>query len=154
MSKPDLIRRQEALDATRAKFKGKPLVLGTYDCIKVMRFHLVKMGHKGLPSPGRYTNALGAKRALADVMEKLTGKRPKKPTFEELGDALLPRIPPAAMLPGDIALVPEDEDGGVGLGGAMVVFIGRKFMSWHPDVEWLADIEPKIEQPFLAAWRA
>jgi hypothetical protein len=154
VSKPDLIRRQEALDATRARFKGKPLILGKYDCIKVVRFHLVKMGHKGLPSTGRYTNAVGARRALADAIEKVTGKRPKKPTFEQLADALLPRIPPAAMLPGDIALVQEDPEGGVGLGGAMVVFLGRKHMNWHPSVEWLADIEHKIEQPFLAAWRA
>jgi hypothetical protein len=155
--KPDLIRRQDAIDATMAKFGTHRLELAPngHDCAKLARFHLKQMGHKKLPATGSYTNALGARRALAAAIEKLTGKKPRKPTFEQLFDALLPRITPAMMLPGDLALVEEDPEQGVGLGGALVICVGRKWLSFHPDADWrLAVCEPVIDKPFIAAWRA
>lgn len=150
----DLVRRQKALEATRAKFRGKPFDLGRFDCIKVARFHLDAMGHSGLPPTGTYSTPLGARRALGKAIERVTGKRARKPTLAQLADALLERIAPAAMLPGDIALIEEDPEGGVGLGGTIVVSVGRKWLNWHPDAEGFAVIDPNVERPFLAAWRA
>lgn len=150
----DLIRRQRALEATLARFRGKPFKLGRFDCIKAARFHLLKMGHSRLPAAGSYSTAIGAKRSLGAAIGKIAGEKSEQPSLDQLFDALLERIPPAAMLPGDLALIPEDEDGGVGLGGTIVISVGRKWVGWHPDAEDFAVIDPAVDQPFLAAWRA
>lgn len=140
----DLVRRQLALQKTIARFGGKAFKLGSADCAQLARFHLKAMGHRKLPATGKYATPAGAARAL---------RRHGVQSFEGLMDALLPRIAPAAMLPGDVALVPEDPDKASGLGGTLVVFLGRKWLSWHPDLPQLAKIEPVVERPFLAAWR-
>lgn len=141
--KPDLIRRQEALEKTQRKYRGKPCILGKYDCVLMLRSHLVAMGHKGLPRPGKYSDAKGAKRELVKQGAK---------TLEELVDQWLARIPPAAMLPGDVALVPSEPDETSVGGGTIVIGAGHKFLGWHPDAETLAVIEPL--RPPSAAWRA
>lgn len=149
----DLLRRQRALEKTLAKFRGRPFILGKYDCIKAARFHLSVMGHRKLPETGKYSTPLGAQRSLRAAIAKVTGKGPRKPSLEQLADALLVRIAPAAMLPGDLGLIEEDPDEGVGLGGTMVISVGRKWVGWHPDVQDFAVIEPAVERPFIAAWR-
>jgi hypothetical protein len=136
------------------KFRAKPLALGTEDCIVMARYHLVQMGHKGLPALPRYRTAVGAVRALKEALAKLEGGSIKAPTLENLVDALLSRIAPATMLPGDLALVPEDPEGATGLGGSLVVSVGRKFVGWHPDSPEFAVMELVDQQSFLAAWRA
>lgn len=141
----DLLRRNLALQETHARFKGRPLALGQADCIKAGRFHLVKMGHKGLPKTGAYSTPLGAARAL---------KRQGVETIEQLMDKFLPRIAPAAMLPGDLALVeaaPGEESIG---GGSLVISLGRKWLGWPEIGEGFAVLEPIVDRPFKAAWRA
>lgn len=141
----DLLRRQTAIQKTMKKFMGRPLVLGKYDCGIVMHYHLKVMGHR-LPPIRKYNNEVGAIKAL----KALGGNN-----LEEVMDHLLPkgRIAPAAMLMGDAALIPQDPDGAVPVGGALVISVGRKWIGWHPDVPGLAIIEPIIENPFIAAWR-
>ena len=142
---PDLIRRHRALDATMQKFAGKELKLGEADCVKLVRFHLVKMGHRRLPKATGYSSPGEAKKVL-----KSMGFR----NLEQLFDSLLPRITPAFMLPGDVALVQAEEGEPAWQLGTVVISIGRKFRGWHPDEPRLAIIEPIVERPYLAAWRA
>ena len=125
-----------------AKFGGKPFKLGTNDCVKLTRFHLAALGHK-LPSTGRYTTAVQAAAAL-----KKQGVR----NLEQLLDKHLERIPPAMMLPGDLAMPPSDPDAPAAkIGTVMVAITPRKFLGWHPDHESLAVMELlQID----AAWRA
>jgi hypothetical protein len=141
---PDLIRRHRALAATMQEFAGKELVLGQADCAKLVRFHLLKMGHRGVPRPGSYSSPAGAAKALKEMGFK---------NLEELFDSLLERIPPAFMRPGDIAVVKAERGAPAWRVGTVVISIGRKFLGWHPDHPVLAVIHPTVDEPFVAAWR-
>lgn len=155
-----LLLRQRALEHTLRKFRKRPYELGRFDCGKMARFHLVQMGHRKLPALGKYSGAIGARRALAAAIAQATGTSAaavmkEGPTFEALFDQLLERIAPAAALPGDLGLLPEDPEDAVGLGGTMVVSLGgRKWAGWHPDAPGFAVLEPNADCPFLAVWRA
>jgi hypothetical protein len=142
----DLNRRHRALLKTQARFGRKPAKLGSEDCVQLTRFHLKAMGHKNLPSTGRYQTGAGAVRALRNAGFKTLG---------EMMDSLLPRIPPAMMLPGDVGLVAADpEDPTAMLGGGLVICLGTKFWAWMPDrPQELSAVEP-FAQPYIAAWRA
>lgn len=142
---PDLLRRHRALIATQARFGGKTFELGKADCVQLVRAHLVKMGHRGLPRPPSYSSPGGVEKAL-----KALGAD----DLEQLFDRLLTRIPPAAMLPGDVGLIPGDPDAPAWRSGAVVISVGRKFLGWHPDHPMLAVLEPAEANPFIAAWRA
>jgi hypothetical protein len=139
-----LVRRQRALVETTKAFANTPFDLGSADCAKLVAFHLVAMGHKGVPEPEPYSSALGATRAL---------KRLGFKTLEGLFDSLLPRIAPAFMLPGDIALIRAEKGAPAWQTGTVVISVGRKFLGWHPDADVLAILSPTIDEPFLAAWR-
>lgn len=132
----DMLRRNRALQKTADKYRGKPFVWGKNDCVKMARSHLVAMGHKPPKMPS-YRSATGAKAAL-----KKAGYR----TLESLFDALLLRIAPAAMLPGDIALMPGEPPF-----DAVTICVGRKVMGWHGDAEETVMIVP---DQIKAAWRA
>ena len=124
------------------RFAARAFHLGTADCVHLARFHLKAMGLKKLPSPEKYHNVFGARRAL-----KALGAE----TLEQLFDGLLERIPPAAMLPGDIALVPSEPGEEAADIGTVVICLGRKLMGWHPDHTTLVVMEISVVQ---AAWRA
>ena len=142
---PDLIRRERALAATMQGFAGKAFDLGGADCIQLVHFHLKKMGHKGLPDAGGYASPAGVTKRLKELGFK---------NLEELFDSLLPRIAPAYMLPGDIALIQAEKGAPAWRAGTVVISLGRKFLGWHPDAEILAVLFPTVEAPFIAAWRA
>jgi hypothetical protein len=147
---PDLVRRQRALEKTRDRFAGRAFELGITDCAILARAHLKAMGHKHVPAPGKYRTPKEAVDALR-VASKKAGA--KKAGLIPLFDALLERIPPAAMLPGDIAMV-DREEGPLGVDiGSLVISVGTKFWGWHPDDPRFALIEPN-GMPFKAAWRA
>jgi hypothetical protein len=147
---PDLVRRQRGLEKTRDRFAGRVIELGVTDCIILARAHLKAMGHKDIPAPGTYRSPAQARARLKQVCAKV---KAKGVGLEALFDALLERIPPAAMLPGDLALV-EQEQGSLGVSlGSIVVSVGTKFWGWHPDDDRFALIEPN-GMPFKAAWRA
>lgn len=142
---PDLLRRNRALEALQARFGGQAFALGRADCVQLVRSHLVKMGHKGLPRPPSYSSPAGVTRAL-----KALGAD----NLEGVFDKLLPRIAPAAMLPGDVGLIMAEPGAPAWRAGTVVVSVGRKFLGWHPDHPMLAIIEPTVDAPFIAAWRA
>lgn len=130
----DMLRRQAALEATLSKYRGKSLDYRTADCIRMGRFHLLRMGHKPPPLP-RYQSAVGAIRAL-----KAVGG------ISAVLDKMLPRIAPARMLIGDIAVL-EGEDGM----DALVICVGHKVAGWHQDADEMVNLIP---QEIKAAWRA
>ena len=132
---PDLRRRQNALQKTMDRFGAKPFTLGIFDCVQMTRFHLKAMGVKNLPLPQKYENVFGAKTAL-----KALGHA----TLEQLFDGLLERIPPAAMLPGDIALLPSEPGEEAADIGTVAICLGRKLMGWHPDHETIVVMEVSV----------
>lgn len=134
-SKPEAVKRNAALQKTADKYRGKPFQWGVNDCAKMARSHLVNMGHKP-PKMEAYKSAVGAKTAL------------KKAGFEDLEslfDSFLPRIAPAAMLPGDLALMQGD-----GSFDAVTVCVGRKVMGWFEGEDEAVMIVP---HEIKAAWR-
>lgn len=140
--RPELIRRSAALKKTMDRFGLKAFELGSNDCVKLARFHLTAMGHK-LPSTGHYKTA-----AQAAAQLKKQGAR----NLAQLLDKFLERIPPAAMLPGDIAMPPSEPDAPASkLGTIVIMASGRKFIGWHPSVDLLAVLD--VSQ-IDAAWRA
>lgn len=119
----DLLRRQRALEKTMGKFRKRPFKWGSSDCASLLRSHLVAAGHRKVPKIPSYSTALGAKRAV----EKMGFE-----TMEALLDSLLPRIPEARMMPGDIALMGGPEGSPL---DAVVISVGRKVFGYHEDGE-------------------
>lgn len=94
-----IVDRRDATQATLLKFSGK-----TFDwreratCVHMVRWHLAKMGHAVPPVP----DFRSAKGALAVL---------KRKGWEDLAamvDSVLPRIPYAMALPGDVVQLPGD----------------------------------------------
>lgn len=133
----DLIRRQVATEATMNRFGKKKFEWSKRStCIHMVRFHLIKMGHKPPPIPD-IRSLLGAKRALKERGAENVG---------QLIDQILPAIPPAAMLLGDIAMLQD----GAGI-GALVVNVGGKVMGWHDDQPRMVVMDALLIE---RAWRA
>lgn len=133
---PELIRRQTALAYVLNKYKGSPCDFATADCVRMTRTMLVKMGRKP-PAMPDYRNISGARNALkAAGFDNLTG----------LFDSLLERVPPAAMLPGDIAVMPDEH----GLGAAVIAVGNGRVIGWHEDGAEAVIIQP---HQIDAAWR-
>lgn len=136
MAKPELIRRQEATTATLERYRAK-----TFDwsrgctCVHLARFHLKQMGHRP-PTVPRIRSLLGAKKAL---------KERGWPDVPAMLDSMLPRIPPAAMWLGDLAVLEDDS----GL-GAIVVNTGQKVIGWHEDAPGMVVMEA---HRVSGAWR-
>lgn len=98
---------------------------------------MVAMGHRPPKLPD-LRSALSAERALrATGFDDLRG----------LLDSLLPRIAPAAMLVGDLALMDGDAL------DAIVIAAGGKVFGYAEGHEGLCVIEPVATRSFKAAWR-
>lgn len=141
MTASDLPRRAAALALTRDWLSRRTFDWHESDCLAMLAVHLAHNGH-GIVALPPYRSALGAKRALG------------KAGFADLGaaiDSVLPRIAPAMMLPGDVALVPGDPEGLGGTGiDALVVSFGRKAMGWTGG---LAEAVVMTVSRMDAAWR-
>ncbi|MBB4857204.1 hypothetical protein HNO88_000511 [Novosphingobium chloroacetimidivorans] len=132
-----MLRRQHATAATLQKYRDAPFDWAAgKTCLHMARFHLRQMGHRpeGLP---RIRSAIGARRALdvrgwANVGDML--------------DTILPRIAPAQMRLGDVAML----DSGDGF-GAIVISLGGKVMGWHEGYPGMTALEPIA---IAGAWRA
>lgn len=119
MSARPLVRRQKAVEATKARFAGKSFAWGSADCAKMVAFHLKQLGIKvRLSKAGQYKTALGAKGAL---------KRMGYATLPEAMDGHgFERIAPAFALIGDVVSFASDHEiGALGLAvgnGNMLAF--------------------------------
>jgi len=137
----ELVRRAQATEKTAARFRSKPFSWDrSATCLHMVRFHLRNMGHPA-PTVPRFRSPLAAKRALA-----ATGHA----DLAALLDSLLPRIAPAAMLIGDIALM----EGG-GMFDAIVINAGTTLFGYHDDFldRGIMNIVAEGDRPFLGAWR-
>lgn len=111
--------RRSATQATRDRFYGAAFdwAAGMH-CVKLAAVHLRNMGHRP-PALPKVTSPEAAHRALAargwDSVAAML-------------DSLLERIPPAMMLPGDLAVVDGDE----GFESVLVYLGPRKLMGWLP----------------------
>ncbi|PNU02524.1 DUF6950 family protein [Novosphingobium guangzhouense] len=130
----DLEARRVALETTLAKYRGRTLDYVTADCARMIRFHLLQMGHKP-PALPRYRSAIGARRAMIQ-----TGG------ISAVLDTFLPRIPYARMLPGDIAIL----DGTDSLECGMIC-VGHKLIGWAEGSDEMINFVPF---DIKAAWRA
>lgn len=131
----DMLRRQSALEKTVAKYRGRSLDFKTADCVRMARFHLLQMGHRP-PALPRYGSAIGAARALKSAGGLVA-----------VFDSVLPRIAPAMMLDGDIAVVAGDG------GDATMIRVGYKFIGWHQDHDVAVNMMVDLGD-ITAAWRA
>lgn len=100
----EMVRRVAAVEATRAKFAGRPFRWGSVDCVKVAMFHLRKMGQQhsfGVHKAGSYRTPLSAKRALARAGHDSVDAA--------LRAAGIVEIAPAMALTGDLLTMPGTE---------------------------------------------
>ncbi|WP_328277768.1 DUF6950 family protein [Sphingobium sp.] len=132
----DLERRQAALEKVAAKYRKRRVDFRSADCVRMLRYHLLQMGHRPPPLP-RYQSMLGARRAL----EKAGG-------LVRVLDGLLPRIAPARMLPGDVAVIP-----GEGGDGGLIFHEFDKFIGCHQDEDRIVTLVVDLGV-LTAAWRA
>lgn len=138
-AQPELIRRKNAVESTLARYRDKAFDWrqGVH-CVQLAQFHLKAMGHKVPPVP-RIRSALGAKRALAARdWDSVTG----------MLDAMLPRIAPAQMLLGDLAVVPGDQ----GLDAIFICAGPQKILGWREDQPGLVTLDISLDE-LTGAWR-
>lgn len=140
MAQPEMIRRQIATTATLARYRAKQFDWSRgCTCVHLARFHLRKMGHRP-PTVPRFRSALSAKRALsangwADVATML--------------DTFLPRITPAAMMLGDIAVIPGDG----GLDSVFICATSHKLFGWTTERPEMAMVDVFGLADLTGAWR-
>lgn len=131
--------RVAATNKTMAKYRGRAFDWSNKaTCIHLARTQLRNMGHKPPRIPA-FKSALGAKRAMA-----ANGYETVADIFDQLG---LERIAPAAMLVGDLAVLPG-EDGF----DAVVICAGGKLLGWHGAADELTVIGEAVAH-VTAAWR-
>lgn len=105
-----LLRRHKALEKVMARYRHLPFSWQhNRTCIHMLRMHLVAMGHKVEKVP-KLNGPIAAKREL---------KKRGYASVEAMLDDLLEPIPVAAMLPGDVSVLPGDD-----ALGAVVISLG------------------------------
>lgn len=110
----NLQQRAERTEKTLAKYRTKPFDWKRgATCIHLARTQARNMGHHP-PSLPRFTSPIGARTALRSSGHD---------TLEALLDSLFPRIVPAQMLVGDLALIGSED----GL-GTITIFDGLSML--------------------------
>lgn len=135
----EMIMRVEVTQATLDRFIGRPFVWGSADCGQLAAFHLKGMGHRlVLTKWGSYRSALGAAKAM-----KRAGYADLSAVLDGMG---LDRIPPAAVLPGDVLALPHEESA---VFEALTVALGNgRVLGFYG--EGAAVLQPLM---FETAWR-
>jgi hypothetical protein len=136
---PELEKRRVATEKTLSRFRNKSFSWREgRTCVHLARQHLRNMGHNppGIP---RIRSPLTARKAM---------KERGWPSVSAMLDELLVRIPPAKMLPGDLAAVEGD-------GGFDAIFVcagpGRVF-GWREDEDGLVALGVSLDE-LTGAWR-
>ena len=130
-----------AAQATADRFSDVPLRLGRNDCVRMVAYHLRRLGWRvKLPPSGAYASLRSARREMAAL------------GFTSLADALdsfgFARIAPAAAGVGDVIELPGAEEGGL---GALTIGMGNgRVLGWHPDVRGAVKLQPA---EWIRAWR-
>lgn len=135
---PPLVRRRNATQQTLDRFRGADFDWATMTCAHLAHFHLTEMGHT-LPHIPPFDSALAAARAMHDRGWD---------SVADMLDEFLPRITPASMLVGDLALIR-------GSGGLDAVFICAgplKMFGWREDMPDLVLLNVSFGE-LEGAWR-
>ena len=127
--KHEMVIRAEAFEQTRKHFIDKEYELGKVDCIRLARFHALKMGHKP-PKIPRYSTPLQAKRVLTKMGHD---------SVDDLLASMFPKIPLAMARIGDMVT----GEGSEGL-DATFIYTGRKLMGFHEEAPGLVLIVPEL----------
>ncbi len=134
----NLHERAVATQVVVDRFRARPFGWATGGtCIHFARAQMKALGHRP-PTMPRFQSAIGARRAL-----RASGHA----DLAQLLDALLPRIAPAAMWVGDLALMRGDGDF-----DAIVVSAGRLMAGYHADALDRGVVNIEAHQ-FIGAWR-
>lgn len=139
--KPEMLRRQEAVAATRAKYGAREFDWKSKaTCLHMARFHLVKMGRKPprLPQVG---SLLAARKAL-----NARGWGNVADMLDAIG---LERIPPAFLRLGDLVATGSDDE----LGSIFVSSGESKFIGWTTEMPAMAVVDVFNPDGLLGAWR-
>lgn len=135
----DLEERRRRTEGVIARFRDRPFSwTGRRTCLHLARAQMKAMGHHPPKMPD-LRSALTARRALAASGHE---------DLEQLLDSLLPRIAPAEMWLGDLALMPGEAPF-----DAVVINVGGKVFGYAEGYDGLQVIEPMGPSPFKAAWR-
>lgn len=134
-----LVRRQKAVEATKAKFASKTFTFGSVDCAKMAAFHLKRLGHTvRLSKAGQYKTLKGAIGAL------------KKLGYDTLPEAMdgmgFERIAPAFALIGDIVSFPCEHP----IGALGIVVGNGNMLAFHEAHEYPVIMEMRTID---AAWK-
>lgn len=111
--------RRVATQRTFDMFRGEAFGWRSRTCIHVAHFHLQALGRDLPPLPAFHSPAT-ARRAM-----KAMGASDLSGLLERAG---LQRIAPAAMIVGDIAVLPGEA--GSGVFDSVAICAGNKFMGW------------------------
>lgn len=114
----ELLRRAAATEEVLRRFQNRAFDWKAgHTCLHLARAQLLAMGHRPPRIPA-FRSALGARRAM-----ERAGYANLAEVFDRMG---LPRIAPATMWVGDLALVPGTE-------GFAAVFVcaGGPLVGWH-----------------------
>lgn len=135
---PPLVIRRDATNRTLQAHRGVNFDWSSASCLHMAHSHLSEMGHV-LPDIPPFDTALGAAKAM------------KERGWESVADMLdefLPRIAPASMLLGDLALIK-------GAGGLDAIFICAgplKVFGWRDDAPDLVLLDVSFGE-LEGAWR-
>ena len=133
-----LIQRRDATTRTLNRFRGVNFDWSGVTCAHLAHAHLSEMGHD-VPNIPQFDTALGAARALQSLGWD---------SVSDMLDSLLPRIAPASMLLGDLALIK-------GAGGLDAIFICAgplKVFGWRDDTPELVLLDVSLDE-LQGAWR-
>lgn len=134
----EMLRRKEATEATLARYRHKAFDWGKgITCVHLARAQLRAMGHKP-PTLPRFRSALAARREM-----QARGWA----NVEDMLDALLPRIAPARMMLGDLAVAQS----GDGMGSIMICAGPHKLLGWHDDAAELVVLDVGLDE-LAGAW--
>ena len=137
---PEMVRRQAATQATMARYRNKVADWRTgVTCVHLCRYHLKQMGVK-VPTMPRIRSEFAAVREL-----KRRGWR----NVADLLDSMLPRIPPAAMVMGDLAVMRSED----GIGSIMVCAGGNRLIGWREDQPKMVTLGIRLDE-LDGSWRA
>jgi hypothetical protein len=126
-------------DAVLSRFRDRAFDWkGGATCVHLARAQLAAMGNAPRPMP-QFRSSLGARKALAKLGFA---------TLEALFDSTLPRIAPAAMWVGDLALLPG-EDGFE----AVTIAVNGFVVGWHGDDLTRMHAIEVSQSDIRAAWR-
>lgn len=135
----ELERRRVATEKTLQRFRGKVFDWSKgITCVHLARAHLRNMGHRPETLP-RFRSALSAKKAL---------KERGWSSVADMLDSMMPRIAPAQMLLGDLAIVPGD----AGLDAIFVCAGPLKVFGWREDHPKMVLLDIDLNE-LTGAWR-